>query len=164
MIESLQILSQYKLNLLVETLKQQKVSIIEIKSSIINLMKIFVSFCQKLCITQILLDFSWDSFATIAVYIFFFFTSISLYPASSHSPTCLKDLIKKGKNHQDFAPDATWRLSGMTNISGGINLRIAATPHFVLFMTCSAMLQHLNVIDYALIAGIGDTPCNFVAS
>ena len=138
-------------------------------------MKIFVSFCQKLCITQILLDFSWDSFATITVIFFVIlhfnfsvithiFTSTSLYSASSHSPTCLKELIKKGKNHQDFAPDATWRLSGMTNISGGINLRIAATPHFVLFMTCSAMLQHLNVIDYALIAGIGDTPCNFVAS
>ena len=138
-------------------------------------MKIFVSFCEKLCITQILCDSNWDSFATITVIFFVIlhfnfsvithiFTSTSLYSASSHSPTCLKELIKKGKNHQDFAPDVMWRLSGMTNVSGGINLRIAATPHFVNIMTHSAMLQHIYVNECVLIAGRGTTPCNFVVN
>ena len=75
---------------------------------------------------------------------------------------CPKNLTKKGKSHQASAPDVD--LVGFPIWVGDIILEIAVTPHFVMFMTYLAMLQHLNVDDYALIAGIVDTPCNFVAN
>ena len=78
--------------------------------------------------------------------------------------TCPKNLTKKGKSHQDSAPNVIKIENIGKGRSGTIVLKIAVTPHFVNFMTYLAMLQHLNVGNYACIAGIEDTACNFVAN
>ena len=78
--------------------------------------------------------------------------------------TCPKNLTGKGKSHQDSAPNVIeLEIIGKEG-SGTIVLKIAVIPYFVYFMMYLAMLQHLNVGNYACIAGIGDTACNFVTN
>ena len=75
-----------------------------------------------------------------------------------------KNLTGKGKGHQVSVPNVIELEIIGKERSGTIVLKIAVTPHFVNFMMYLAMLQHLNVGNYACIAGIGDTACNFVAN
>ena len=95
------------------------------------------------------------------------FTSISLYSASNHYPTCPKNLTGKGRSHQDSAPNVIEieHIGIIVNMRRrAIVLKIAVTPHIVNFMAYLAMLQQLNVGNDACIAGTMDTACNFVAN
>ena len=77
-------------------------------------------------------------------------------------------MAKEGKSHQDSAPNVEKNTDGpewkYLSPIGDINLKTAATPHFVKIIRYSVIIQHLNVSNYALTVGKEDTPCKSATS